>query len=114
MPSPGNHEYGKIEDGTRELSRHWRPQFTLPENGLPGLEETTYWLDIQGVRVVTLNSNRNQAEQAEWLDGVLADNPNRWTVVTHHHPIFSASEAGASDADWLLVRRNTVNRWPQR
>ena len=92
MPSPGNHEYGKIEDGTRELSRHWRPQFTLPENGLPGLEETTYWLDIQGVRVVTLNSNRNQAEQAEWLDGVLADNPNRWTVVTHHHPIFSASE----------------------
>ena len=92
---PGNHEYAKQElnglAGERMLSRHWRPQFALPENGPEGLEETCYYLDIQGVRVVALNSNERQDEQARWLEGVLADNPNRWTVVTHHHPIFSAA-----------------------
>jgi 3',5'-cyclic AMP phosphodiesterase CpdA len=41
--------------------------------------------------VVVLNSNERQREQAAWLDALLAENPNRWTVVTHHHPIFSAA-----------------------
>lgn len=91
VPAPGNHEYAKGATGDRTLSGHWRPQFTLPENGPEGLEETCYYVDIQGVRLVALNSNQNQMEQAEWLDEVLSDNPNRWTVVTHHHPIFSAS-----------------------
>ena len=92
VPAPGNHEYEKNDaTGDRTLSRHWRPQFALPENGPKGLEETCYYFDIQGVRVVALNSNERQPEQAEWLDALLANNPNRWTVVTHHHPIFSAA-----------------------
>ncbi len=95
VPTPGNHEYEREElngiAGERRLSRHWRPQFALPENGPEGLEETCYYLDIQGVRVVALNSNERQQEQARWLDTILTDNPNRWTVVTHHHPIFSAA-----------------------
>ncbi|MEZ5366204.1 MAG: metallophosphoesterase [Bryobacterales bacterium] len=93
VPTPGNHEYEK-NDVTQErtLSRHWRPQFALPRNGPEGLDETCYYLDIQGVRIVALNTNERQQEQAEWLDRLLSDNPNRWTVVTHHHPIFSAAE----------------------
>ena len=93
VPVPGNHEYEKNDvTGGRTLSRHWRPQFALPQNGPEGLEETCYYLDIQGVRIVAINSNERQEEQAKWLDGLLAENPNRWTVVTHHHPIFSASK----------------------
>lgn len=88
MPTPGNHEYPD-----KKLTGHWRPQFTLPENGVPGLEETNYYLDIQGVRMVVLNSNRMHKEQAEWLDKVLTDNPNRWTVLTFHHPVFSAARS---------------------
>lgn len=92
VPMPGNHEYDKGANG-RTLSRHWAPTFTLPENGPSGPPpETSYSLDIQGVRLVALNSNEGQAEQAAWLDELLADNPNRWTVVAHHHPIFSASK----------------------
>lgn len=91
FPVPGNHEYGKSEAGTRELNRHWRPQFTLPENGLPELPETNYYVDIHGVRVVALNSNLKHAEQAAWLDKLLSSNRNRWTVVTFHHPIFSTA-----------------------
>lgn len=87
FPSPGNHEYGG-----KRLNRNWKPQFTLPGNGVPGLEETNYYLDIQGVRMVSLNSNEKRAEQAEWLDKLLADNPNQWTILTFHHPIFSTAK----------------------
>jgi 3',5'-cyclic AMP phosphodiesterase CpdA len=53
------------------------------------LEETVYYLDYQGVRIVSLNSNERQEEQVGWLRAVLANNPQKWTVVTFHHPIFS-------------------------
>src|SRR5262245_57457266 len=86
VPAVGNHEY------VGGLTPHWRAQFMLPENGPPGLEETCYYFDIPGVRVVALNSNERHAEQAEWLRKVLAkaNNSNRWTVVTFHHPIYSS------------------------
>lgn len=88
---PGNHEYGRGPSGDREVSTHWRPQFALPENGPAGLEETCYYTDIQGLRVIGLNSNVMHKEQAAWLETVLANNPNPWTIITFHHPIFSAS-----------------------
>jgi hypothetical protein len=70
---------------------NWRPQFTLPRNGVPGLEETNYYLDIHGVRMISLNSNEQIGAQAEWLAGVLKNNPNRWTVATFHHPVLSTA-----------------------
>jgi len=91
LPVPGNHEYGRGGDGNRRLTVNWRPQFTLPRNGVEGLEETCYFLDFQGVRLVALNSNEKQKEQAEWLDRLLTNNPNRWTVVFFHHPIYSGA-----------------------
>ncbi len=86
LPSPGNHEYAR-----GQLTDHWRRGFTLPENGPPGLEETAYFVDIQGVRVVSLNSNDKIDVQAAWLDRVLTKNPNRWTIITFHHPVYSTA-----------------------
>lgn len=94
VPTPGNHEYPRERTkltSPSALSHHWRPQFTLPENGPAGLEETVYWLDYQGTRIVSLNSNERQEQQVEWLDRVLGDNLNAWTVVTFHHPVFSTA-----------------------
>jgi 3',5'-cyclic AMP phosphodiesterase CpdA len=105
VPAPGNHEYRGYEtpEGERPeepLSVFWRPQFTLPENGPSGVSpETCFYLDFQGVRVVVLNSSEDHEAQALWMDRVLAGNPMRWTVVTHHHPIFSS--AGSRDNDEL-------------
>jgi len=31
-------------------------------------------------------------DQIDWLENVLKDNPNRWTFVTFHYPIFSTKE----------------------
>ena len=78
--------------GVLTLTRHWRPQFTLPEHGPQGLEETCYTFDYQGARFVVLNSNEGLLAQAEWLDGVLAREPQRWTIVTFHHPVFSPAK----------------------
>jgi 3',5'-cyclic AMP phosphodiesterase CpdA len=104
IPTPGNHEYPRdsaADSSPRHLSRHWRPQFALPLNGPPGLEETAYFIDYQGVRIVSLNSNERQQEQAKWLGSVLGDNPNRWTILTFHHPIYSA----AKDRDNPALRK---------
>jgi hypothetical protein len=91
MPTPGNHEYSKSPNGP-QLSGHWRPQFALPTNGPEGLEETCYYIDHSGVRFVALNSNVRHEDQATWLDSILANNPNRWTILTFHHPIYSPAK----------------------
>jgi hypothetical protein len=98
VATPGNHEYdgGAITD-------HWRPHFTFPENGPTNsldVSETVYHFDYQGVRFISLDtecmaesSATNAAlAQATWLEGVLAENPNKWTIVYHHKPVWQAAE----------------------
>jgi hypothetical protein len=93
VPTPGNHEYPREADGvTRSLSRHWRPQFALPTGGPAGMEETVYAIDFQGTRIISLNSSENLEPQNEWIEKTLSDNPNRWTVVTFHHPVYSTKK----------------------
>jgi 3',5'-cyclic AMP phosphodiesterase CpdA len=93
VPVPGNHEYARLdpkdEKAPRLLSMQWRPQFTLPENGPADLAETCYWFDYQGARIIALNSNEKQEDQVAWLRAVLQTNPQRWTILTFHHPVFS-------------------------
>jgi hypothetical protein len=96
FPTPGNHEYRTknqkpITENIRSLSVQWRPQFTLPLNGPKGLEETVYYMDYQEVRVISLDSNRDHEIQASWLEEILKTNPKKWTILTYHHPLFSAS-----------------------
>lgn len=105
---PGNHEYDITRTSPlpktraeqkklpRSLCSRWRARFDLPENGpaefKPSLGETAWYFDYQGVRLVGLNSMEDFHVQARWLKSVLADNPNRWTIMTHHHPVYSVSE----------------------
>ncbi len=91
VPVPGNHEQARALGGSR-LSHHWRPTFTLPENGPEGLEETCYSLVYHNARIIGLDSNRELDAQAAWLDTVLADNKSPWVVCTFHHPVFSTAK----------------------
>ena len=83
-------ETKKEKNNKRRFSNFWRPQFMLPEHGAEGLEEIVYYIDYQGVRIIVLNSNERLLEQARWLEKAIHDNPNNWTVVTFHHPVFSS------------------------
>ncbi|MGL4460748.1 MAG: metallophosphoesterase [Planctomycetia bacterium] len=89
LATPGNHEYSSKTG--KQLSKYWRPQFAFPENGTPGLEETVYRVDYQGVRFLSLDSNVALDAQTVWLKQQLTDNPCRWTIATFHHPIFSSA-----------------------
>jgi acid phosphatase type 7 len=103
IPATGNHEHITERDeagnSIRVLSPHWPVQFSLPENGPEGLEDTVYYVDFQGVRFIVLNSTAavydnapdRVREQAAWLEETLRDNPNRWTVAAFHHPVVSVA-----------------------
>ena len=73
------------------LSNHWRAQFAFPVQDIPDpkLSETVYFIDYQGARFISLDSNSEKEIQVKWLREVLESNPNRWTIVTFHHPVFS-------------------------
>ncbi|MEY3460319.1 MAG: Alkaline phosphatase precursor [Planctomycetota bacterium] len=89
IPAPGNHEQAKGDPDGPQLSRHWRRSFTLPENGPEKLQESCYTLVYQGLRIIVLNSNERQPEQAAWLDQVLSENREKWVICCFHHPLFS-------------------------
>ena len=102
----GNHEYLKLNEDTPQEKRVLAPQFNLQfgaqfgaaSNGPEPLRDTVYFTDYQGVRFIVLNSTEaleNEAMaklQAQWLQQVLSTNPQRWTVVSYHHPMFSVSQ----------------------
>ncbi|OEH53324.1 hypothetical protein AQ616_16615 [Oceanobacillus sp. E9] len=95
IATAGNHEYYRTTNEPRKLSEYWGPQFAYPGNGPEGLEKQVGYWDYQDMRIISLDSNVGYADidqQAEWLDEVLENNPNQWTVITFHHPIFSSGE----------------------
>jgi 3',5'-cyclic AMP phosphodiesterase CpdA len=106
LPCPGNHEIERPADTPKSLALPaiWKQQFAYPANGpdIPGNE--SYYFDYQGVRFISLNVNllaepqdydtdgRKAELQAAWLGRVLHDNPNHWTVVYHHHTMYSMAQ----------------------
>lgn len=99
-PALGNHEYWEeFEDTPQErrvLGEPWQRNFALPGNGAahPHAVRTTYWFDMQGARFVVLDGTSaldldSAPAQAQWLDAVLSDNPNRWTIALIHQPMYS-------------------------
>src|SRR5690606_29223040 len=112
-PAAGNHEYfEEFEDTPQErrvLGAHWPVGFGLPGNGAPGAEATSYWFDVQDVRVLVLDGTSaldlGTAEaQARWLDGLLAGNPRAWSIVVVHQPMFSPRQ----DRDNALLREHVL------
>jgi 3',5'-cyclic AMP phosphodiesterase CpdA len=114
----GNHEYSGST-----LSPQWNRAFAWPENGPQGtgpiydaLKGTAFYTDFQGVRFISLNSNvaavasnlRDQFLdiQAAYLEDLLKNNPNKWSVVTFHHPMFSNEPSRnnpSQRARWLPI-----------
>lgn len=90
----GNHDHTRAYVNNKKVSSEfihpiWNAHFTLPENGINGLEELSYYTDYQGVRVIILESQTKLDEQAIWLEDALSSNSNLWTIVAFHHPVFS-------------------------
>jgi len=91
----GNHEYtDTVIDGKDQeiLAELWRLHINQPKTSIAGLDETVFYFDYQGVRFIILNGNEKLQEQSIWLESVLSKNPNSWTIVAIHQPIYSMSK----------------------
>lgn len=119
MPSiiaPGSHEYALKTGNTVQwdvFSPTWKAHFTLPDNGPKGLEGRVYFIDYQGARFIVLDAQYQLEEQTKWLDGVLANNSNRWTILAFHEPVFSIAkdrdEHNTRDAFMSLIDKYSVD-----
>lgn len=90
---PGNHEYRK--GVIRTLPDYWTKTFKHPHNGPINFEGTTYYVDLEEVRVIAINTNGLQflhdfTRVNTWLKSVIADADDRFVVVIMHHPVFSS------------------------
>jgi predicted phosphodiesterase len=106
LPVPGNHELEKPAGTPKSLALPaiWKQQFTYPANGPDLPDNESYYFDYQGVRFVSLNVNMLEnekdfetvrpmaAQMAGWLEKVLRNNPNHWTVVTQHQGMYSMAQ----------------------
>ena len=121
MPTPGNHEYGKDEAARAgsSINGQWRRQFPLPENGstdVPASRETNWYTDYQGLRLISIDSMQVDRDPIarkaiiQWLDGLLANNPSRWTVLFLHFPLFS-SEPGRDNPKVRAALKPLVDKY---
>jgi len=104
IATPGNHEYDKLENQPRTFSKHWNQIYTFPPNGpAEKFQQRIYFFDYQGVRFVSVDSpaigenGEDGLMILDWLDKTLASNPNRWSVVFTHYPVFSCSQGRNSE-----------------
>lgn len=98
LPTPGNHEYDLPENGHRAFSKQWKQIYTMPLNGpSEKFNNRIYFIDYQGVRFISVDSPAMLEDEedgkiiSEWLEKTLQANPNQWTVVFTHYPIYSCS-----------------------
>ncbi len=117
LPVPGNHDLHRAPGAPDSkkvfgASPLWRRHFALPPNG-PDIEEMqsqSYYLDYQGVRFIALDVNvfantdfvtdakqRVWDKELEWLKQTLSKNPNRWTIVAQHQPIYDVAKGREYD-----------------
>ena len=99
LATPGNHEYDKMgENEPRTFSKHWNQIFTAPENHPKNLKGRTFYMDYQGVRFISVdspalgNNKENAKNTLNWLNQVLKENPNKWTILFTHYPVYSCSQ----------------------
>lgn len=110
VPTTGNHEYTGSSN-KRVFSSHWSHIFGLPQNA-PSSEYLNrfYWFDYQGVRFISLDSpvfnkeNKDIQVILNWLENTLKNNPNKWSVVFTHYPVYSCSAGRNSEEYRNLLR----------
>jgi 3',5'-cyclic AMP phosphodiesterase CpdA len=112
FPVPGNHDLhrppGRPDSKfVFSVSPLWHSHFALPTNGpdIPEMPGQSYYVDYQGVRMVALDVNvfanedfeaaakqRVREKQLAWLNQVLGNNSNRWTIVVQHQTIYAVAK----------------------
>ena len=117
VATPGNHEYSRVEGSVeRAFSPQWNQIFVNPDNGSEHLKNHTYYFDYQGVRFISVDSYHlaniltYTEEQLSWLEKVLSENEQKWTVVFLHYPVFSCSQ-GRNKPEYRAVIKPVLEKY---
>ena len=123
VPAPGNHDLFRSPTATDPIhvlsvSALWNLHFALPMNGPDAreLRGQAYYFDYQGVRFIVIDPNvwanqdfvrrkksRIASRQLTWLEAVLRNNPNRWTIVMQHQPMYPITNKIVPEMQAALV-----------
>ncbi|MGB9791244.1 MAG: purple acid phosphatase family protein [Thermacetogeniaceae bacterium] len=100
MPAIGNHESPR-HDASR-LPQLFLAQFSLPENGPPGLKELVYSFDCGPAHFVILDSQAigdtyTLKLQQNWLREDLRRTKRKWKIVIFHRPPYYAKTNRPND-----------------
>lgn len=110
---PGNHEYTKGLNA--HISAEWDSLMPHPNNGPLGLEGTTYYVDMPGIRYICIDTQRlrhlYQLTRLNcWLERVLQTRGQRYAVVMMHHPILGTSRSRFNAGVWAACAYPCLNR----
>lgn len=115
MMTPGNHEYKDAD-----ITSLWRPQFNLPRNGPKGLDavsETTYVIDYQDLKIVSIDciyferQEESRLAQVQWLDSVLSNNTKKWTALTMHFPLYTPAQKREDNAVLIAHLKPLIDKY---
>lgn len=109
-PVPDGHEYRENAKGEKrgELTSLWNHLFYFPESAPEELNKNgSYYFDYQNARFIMINSfdflnggSEKKMKYKTWLELLLHGNPQKWTVVVHHIPLYP-----------IAARREKVDSW---
>ncbi|MFI2858613.1 phosphodiester glycosidase family protein [Paenibacillus sp. JSM ZJ436] len=95
----GNHE---VTD--TEWNGHFQAHFNQPDNGLPGLEGTSFSFDYKNIHFIMLNSEYDYEKQAQWLEQDLAASTKDWNIaIFHRGPYGSIYDTAVIRDSWAPI-----------
>ena len=99
IATPGNHEYSKGVHKT--LSPVWQHAFTYPVNGPAGVPGASYFMDLDGIRLICIDTNPlvrlvHLTRTLTWLRETMNTADGRYIVVMMHHPVLSVGKGRAN------------------
>lgn len=95
IATPGNHEYSK--GLFNKQASVWEHAFPHPANGPVGVPGATYYIDMPGLRLISIDTNPlwrivHLTRTLTWVHELMRDAGDRRTVVIMHHPVLSAAK----------------------
>ncbi len=108
LVTPGNHEYSKGLH--KSLSSVWENGFKHPENGPSGVPGASYYVDLQGIRFITIDTTPLRhlvylTRTLTWLRHAMNTAGERYIVVMMHHPVISAGKGRFNPLVYATFRR---------
>lgn len=103
IATPGNHEYYTPDKAVKRLTPYWNTWLNFPQNGSENTKGTSYYVDYQGTRFISVNTSQFRYEEdfdeehVIWIENLLKENPYKWTVVFQHHPNYVARKGPEND-----------------